>query len=100
MERLLTAQNLAEITGLALQTIYNRHSNGGSLPDCLTLGGRLRFRQRDVEAWLDTQYENPYPKSETRRPVEEGPRRRGRPTKAEQIARRTGNAASNTRTLN
>lgn len=40
MERLLTAQDLAEVTWLALQTIYNRHSIGGSLPDCLNPGGR------------------------------------------------------------
>lgn len=52
MERLLSTQDLAEVTGLSVQTIYNRHSNGGSLPDCLNLGGRLRFRQRDVDAWL------------------------------------------------
>ena len=100
MERLLTAQDLAEVTGLALQTIYNRHSNGGSLPDCLNLGGRLRFRQRDVDAWLDALYENPQTQSVATRCADSTPRRSGRPTKAEQVSRRVGKAASNLRTLN
>lgn len=86
MESLLTAQDLARLTGLAIQTIYNRHSNGGSLPRCLNLGNRLRFHPRDVEAWLAEAYETPRPSCS---PVlSAAPRRRGRPTKAEQIARR------------
>jgi len=93
---------LAEFTGLAVQTIYNRHSNGGSLPDCLNLGGRLRlrFRQRDVDAWLDAQYEKHQPKPIAIECSRSQPRRPGRPTKAEQVARRNGKAASNLRTLN
>lgn len=100
MERLLTTQDLAAVTGLALQTIYNRHSNGGSLPDCLNLGGRLRFRPRDVDAWLDSQYEKHQPKPAAVACLESLSRRTGRPTKAEQVARRNGKAASNLRTLN
>lgn len=100
MERLLTTKDLAELTGLAVQTIYNRHSNGGSLPDCLNLGGRLRFRQRDVDSWLDSQYEKHQPKPAAVPCAESPPRRPGRPTKAEQVARRSGKKASNLRTLN
>lgn len=88
MERLLTPKDLAALTGLALQTIYNRHSYGGSLPECLNLGGRLRFRQRDVETWLDSQYEKKHPLPSVT-PRHAQARRPGRPTKAEQIARRT-----------
>lgn len=99
MERLLTTQDLADVTGLAVQTIYNRHSNGGSLPACLNLGGRLRFRQCDVDTWLDTHYEKHQPKSVTAGCSETTPRRPGRPTKAEQVARRAGKIASNLRTL-
>jgi len=92
MERLLTLKDLSAITGLAIQTLYNRHSNGGSLPACLNLGGRLRFRQRDVDTWLNAQYEtnqpNPAPAVEPNHP-----RRPGRPTKAEQVARRAKPAA-------
>ena len=58
MERLLTPRDLADMTGLAVQTIYNRHSNGSSLPACLMLGRLLRFRQQDVDAWLDQHYQN------------------------------------------
>lgn len=100
MERLLTPKDLAEITGLALQTIYNRRSNGGSLPICLNMDGRLRFRPRDVDAWLDTQYENDQPKRVAINSIESQPRGPGRPTKAEQVARRAGKVASNLRTLN
>lgn len=88
------------MTGFALQTIYNRHSNGGSLPDCLNIGGRLRFRQRDVDAWLDALYEKPKTQPVATRCADSTPRRPGRPTKAEQVARRVGKAASNLRTLN
>ena len=38
MQKLLTPSELAEFTGLALQTIYNRHSTSGSLPPCIKLG--------------------------------------------------------------
>ena len=100
MDRLLTTQDLADITGLAVQTIYNRHSNGGSLPDCLNLGGRLRFRQRDVDVWLDAQYEKHQPKPAYMACSELHPRRPGRPTKTEQVERRTGKKTSNLRTLN
>jgi len=100
MERLLTTQDLAEVTGLAVQTIYNRHSNGGSLPECLNLGGRLRFRQRDVDAWLDAHYEKRQPQPIATGCPDSTTRRPGRPTKAEQVARRAGKTASNLRTLN
>ena len=99
MERLLTTQDLADVTGLAVQTIYNRHSNGGSLPACLNLGGRLRFRQCDVDAWLDAHYEKHQPESVVTGDSETLPRRPGRPTKAEQVARRAGKIASNLRTV-
>lgn len=86
MEPLLTAKTLAELLGLAEQTIYNRHSNGGDLPPSLKIGRALRFRQSEVDAWLDRLQAttpavivDPTPK----------PRRRGRPSKAEEIAART-----------
>ncbi len=88
MERLLSAQDLADMTGLALQTIYNRHSNGGSLPTCLLMGRLLRFRQSDVEAWLETLSERSCMQSATPERLEQRPRSRGRPTKAEEVARR------------
>ena len=89
MEPLLSAENLAKYLGLALQTVYNRHANGGSLPRCINIGGRLRFHPRDVEAWLTTMAEGPR-NGDVKPAVERPAPRRGRPTKAEQISRRRG----------
>ena len=80
MQKLLTPSELAEFTGLALQTIYNRHSTSGSLPPCIKLGNRLRFRMPDVESWLE-EYSGPNagpPRSDT---PPYGQRPPGRPKK-------------------
>ncbi|MFL9885008.1 helix-turn-helix domain-containing protein [Paraburkholderia agricolaris] len=86
MQELLTPKTLATALGLAEQTIYNRHSSGGDLPPCIKLGRLLRFRQADVDAWLTSRSA-----PEGLRPAPAGtagPKRRGRPTKAEQVAAR------------
>lgn len=86
MDRLLTVTMLAEITGLAKQTIYSRLSSGSDLPPTIRLGKRaLRWRESDVAAWIANKVSTP-----TVIPpiVAELARKRGRPTKAEQIARR------------
>jgi predicted DNA-binding transcriptional regulator AlpA len=86
MQKLLTPSELAELTGLALQTIYNRHSTGGSLPPTIRLGNRLRFRMPDVESWLE---ECSGPNAGApRADAPTSPRPPGRPKKADQIARR------------
>lgn len=87
MQPLLTPRALGQLLGIAEQTIYNRHSANRDLPPALKLGRLLRFRPCDVEAWLTRRQEPPTTVSTTGS-VE--PRRRpGRPTKREQIARRT-----------
>jgi len=87
MQKLLTPSELAELTGLALQTIYNRHSTGGSLPSCIRLGNRLRFRMPDVESWLE---ECSGPNAGPPRfDAPTNARPPGRPKKADQIARRS-----------
>ena len=53
MQQLFSPKTLAAYLGLAEQTIYNRHSNGGDLPKAVKLGHLLRFRFADVDAWLD-----------------------------------------------
>ncbi|MFM0029720.1 helix-turn-helix domain-containing protein [Paraburkholderia madseniana] len=53
MQQLITPRALAAFLGLAVQTIYNRHSAGGDLPAVVKLGNRLRFRPADVDAWMD-----------------------------------------------
>ena len=95
MTQLLSPRELANLLSLKEQTIYNRHSTGGSLPACLKIGNRLRFRQSDVDAWIAAQIQLP-PDSSTRpREVERVPLgRRGRPTKAQQVALRTSNLKS------
>lgn len=84
MERLLSPKELANILGLAEQTIYNRHSTGGELPPSIKLGRLLRFRPSEVDVWLTSQ------KRPATRPNPEPAlkRRPGRPTKAEQLATR------------
>ncbi|WP_459199254.1 helix-turn-helix transcriptional regulator [Ralstonia pseudosolanacearum] len=86
MEQLLTPKTLAATLGLAEQTIYNRHSAGGDLPPSIKLGRLLRFRPADVAVWLAKQASSTHA-----RPALAPPplaRRRGRPTKAEQVAAR------------
>lgn len=89
MEKLLTPADLARKMGLAVQTIYNRRSSGGSLPRCINTGRLIRFHPRDVEEWLSQMYEDA---SLIGRHEEDClPHHRGRPTKTEQIARRNRN---------
>lgn len=83
MLQLLTPRQLGEMLGLAPQTIYNRHSTGGDLPPFLKLGNSLRFPASTVEAWLMAKIQTPAPAYPA-----PAMRKRGRPTKAEQIARR------------
>lgn len=57
MDALLPPKDLAAFLGIAEQTVYNRHSTGGSLPSALKLGRLLRFRPSDVEIWLEQQHQ-------------------------------------------
>ncbi|TCW80977.1 DNA-binding protein [Burkholderia sp. SRS-46] len=84
--KLLTPKALAEKLCLAEQTIYNRNSKGGDLPRCIKLGRLLRFPEADVEAWLATKSSpSGQPPASNAAPAA---KRRGRPTKAEQVAAR------------
>jgi predicted DNA-binding transcriptional regulator AlpA len=82
MDRLLTPEALSAMLGMSVQTVYNRRSQGLPLPRAVKLGRLLRFRESDVETWLDRQVED------APVPLAVQPARRGRPTKAEQVARR------------
>jgi excisionase family DNA binding protein len=54
MDRLLTADEAAEYLGVSLQTLYGwRWKRIG--PRAAKVGRELRYRQRDIEAWLDEQ---------------------------------------------
>jgi excisionase family DNA binding protein len=51
-ERLVTARELAELLGFSASTIVDWAEAGG-LP-AFKIGGRLRFRESEVLAWLET----------------------------------------------
>jgi excisionase family DNA binding protein len=52
-ERLLTARELGELLGFSASTIVD-WAEARTLP-CFKLGGRLRFRESEVLAWLEEQ---------------------------------------------
>jgi excisionase family DNA binding protein len=51
IERLLTARELADLLGFQAGTIVDWFERG-ELPG-YRIGGRLRFRETDLEAWLE-----------------------------------------------
>lgn len=53
--RLMTPEELADYIGVTLHCVYAWSSRGGG-PRPLKVGGRLRYRPADVEAWLDGTY--------------------------------------------
>ena len=58
MDRLLTADEAAEYLGVSLQTLYGwRWKRVG--PRAAKVGRELRYRLRDIEAWLDAQSPEP-----------------------------------------
>lgn len=52
-EPLLTARELGELLGFSAATIVD-WAEAGKVP-AFKIGGRLRFRESEVEAWLDGQ---------------------------------------------
>ena len=50
---LLSPQQLAEYLGVPLATVYRWRCEGTG-PRGIKVGKHVRYRQRDVEAWLDT----------------------------------------------
>ena len=52
-ERLLTARELAELLGFSASTIVD-WAERGQLP-AFKIGGRLRFRESEMVAWLEEQ---------------------------------------------
>ena len=50
---LLSPQQLADYLGVPLATVY-RWRCAGTGPRGIKVGKHVRYRQRDVEAWLDT----------------------------------------------
>jgi len=53
MERLLTIDEVADITRLSKATLYTLRTRGGG-PVAVKFGGRIAYRPSDVEAWIDS----------------------------------------------
>lgn len=67
MESLLTPQQIAEKLGAALSTIY-QWTHTGFIPH-IKLGRFVRFRERDIEKWLNSRVQKG--RSTYRIPVED-----------------------------
>ena len=48
---LLSAQVLAKRLGISLRTLWRLRS-GGRLPEAVRLGGTVRWRTSDIDAWV------------------------------------------------
>ena len=60
LQRLLSAQEVADYLGVPITTIYNwRHRSQG--PPGFRVGRHLRYRRRDVEAWIERQLDDQTP---------------------------------------
>lgn len=58
-DRLLTAEQVADYLGITRSAFYSARYSGSDLPPGFKVGGRLRFRQAEVDAWLEGQREQP-----------------------------------------
>ena len=57
MDQLLSVPELADYLGVAPSVIYGlRHRS--EAPPALRIGRELRFRQTDVEEWLESLFDN------------------------------------------
>lgn len=55
---LLTVKDLSAQTGMSMSTIYRKRSNGESMPRAVKIGGHaVRWRQADVDTWIEEQLE-------------------------------------------
>jgi excisionase family DNA binding protein len=54
----LTWQQIADELDIALSTLYNRRRRGEG-PRAYSIGGRLRVRRSDLDAWLETMADEP-----------------------------------------
>lgn len=54
MDKMLTAQEVADALGVPLATLYSWRSTGKG-PRGFRVGKHLRFKASDVDAWLERQ---------------------------------------------
>ncbi|HLN05729.1 MAG TPA: helix-turn-helix domain-containing protein [Acidimicrobiales bacterium] len=53
MEKLLSTEELAELLGVPVATIYRWRHYGGPGPTAIRVGKHLRWRESDVDEWID-----------------------------------------------
>ena len=58
--RLLTAAEVAELLGVLLGTLYQWWTKQYG-PPAARIGKYVRYRAGDVEAWVDSRYDDPLP---------------------------------------
>lgn len=54
---LLDAKDLSAQIGMSVSTIYRKRSLGEPLPRAVKIGSAVRWRQTDVDLWLEQQLE-------------------------------------------
>lgn len=54
---LLRARELGTQLGMSESTIYRKRSLGEPLPPAVKIGSQVRWRQSDVDAWVEAQLE-------------------------------------------
>lgn len=52
MDKLLSVEELAELLGVPVGTIY-RWNHIGTGPQAIKVGRHVRYRQTDIDRWLD-----------------------------------------------
>ena len=57
-DRLLSTAQLAEFLDVPVKTIYHWRMNGAG-PRAVRVGRELRFRHKDVDAWLEQHADEP-----------------------------------------
>jgi excisionase family DNA binding protein len=58
-DELLTAQQLADLLHVNVQSIYDQRHRGTGPRGIRPAGGKLLFRRSDVDAWLDQYADRP-----------------------------------------
>jgi predicted DNA-binding transcriptional regulator AlpA len=53
-DRLLTQGEVLRMLGISEATFVRRRRSGGAMPSGIRLGNHLRYRRKDVLAWLDS----------------------------------------------
>ena len=79
MEKIIDINELAEYLRTTRRAIEVRRSRGADLPPAKMIGGRLFWRESDVNSWIAQQFQD---SSSFPPPLAPGRRRRGRPRKA------------------